>query len=68
MPDRLLGCLPLAFRIAIVGIGIWYARRKLRRPQEPPAWQEPEDGVQPVDVYLVTLSRDDPRIGTFSRN
>jgi hypothetical protein len=31
----------------------------------------PEDEVQPPDprtVYLVTLTRDDPRVGTFSRN
>lgn len=41
------------------------------RRQAPPPWQEPEDGVQPADprpVYLVTLGRGDPRIGTFSRN
>ena len=40
----------------------------LRGRPQPTNWDEPEDGVQPVDVYLVTLSRDDPRVGTFSRN
>lgn len=29
---------------------------------------EPDDGVQPGDIYLVTLARDDPRVGMFSRN
>jgi hypothetical protein len=29
---------------------------------------EPADGVQPADVYLVSLTRADPASGTFSRN
>lgn len=47
----------------------WLALR--RRPAAPPPYREDDDGVQPPDprpVYLVTLSRGDPRIGTFSRN
>ena len=41
---------------------------------EPPPWQEPEDGVQPLDprlVYLVTVGQPTdatPRYGTFSLN
>ena len=34
----------------------------------PEPWVEPEDGVQPADPYVVTLARDDPRVGMYSRN
>ena len=59
MTRRLVGCLP----VLLVALVLALLRR--RQPEPPP---EPDDGVQPVDVYLVTLARDDPRVGMFSRN
>ena len=37
------------------------------RPAPVPEWQEPDDGVQPPDLYLVSITSADGR-GTFSRN
>jgi hypothetical protein len=47
---------------------VWAALTAWEHLRQRPA---PEDEVQPPDpytVYLVTLGRGDPRIGTFSRN
>jgi hypothetical protein len=61
----------LSYLGAVLCIAFVIDRWLHRRYPEPPPWEEPEEGVQPPDprpVYLVTLGRGDPRIGTWSRN
>ena len=66
---RMTRCLAAYLGAALVAAwAILRAWDHLRGPRpEPPPLQEPDDGVQPADVYLVSITAADGR-GTFSRN